>query len=175
LYTLGELKSYSSILANQRPQTNIIDRKTNTVVDTVTKDTPDQVLIQGTLTSGAVLSFHIRGGKPFPSAPQFQWRIYGEKGEIEVTATGALLNVGYDNEKILLHDQISGEVETVEVEKDEWDELPRAARNIGRLYEAFRKGESDGGVADFEGVVKRHALIEDLYEHWDKGDQGREL
>lgn len=139
------------------------------------KDTPDQVLVQGTLTSGAVLSFHIRGGSAFPSAPKFQWRIYGEKGEIEITATGALLNVGYDDEKILLHDQISGEVETVEVEKDEWDELPRPARNIGRLYETYWKGEGGSDVVDFEGAVKRHALIEDLYEHWDKGEQGRQL
>jgi predicted dehydrogenase len=174
LYTLGELQQYSSFIANQRPNTRIIDRKTNTLVETVLKDTPDQFMIQGTLTSGALLSFHLRGGKPFPPGPQFLWRIYGEKGEIEVTASGALLNVGYDDTKVLLHDQLTGQVETIEIAKDEWDDLPLQAKNIARLYEAFRKGESEG-VVDFESTVRRHALIEDIYEHWDSGNQGRSL
>jgi predicted dehydrogenase len=174
LYVLGELKSYTSFIANQRPETRIIDRKTNAVVETVIKNTPDQFLIQGTLQSGALLSFHLRGGKPFPTGPQFLWRIYGEKGEIEVTAPMAYLNVGSDDTKVLLHDQLTGQVETIEVEKDEWDELPQPAKNIARLYEAIRKGESEG-VADFESTVQRHALIEEMYKHWDSGDQGRSL
>jgi predicted dehydrogenase len=171
---LGDLQQYSSFIANQRPETRIVDRKTNTVVDTVIKDTPDQFLIQGTLSSGALLSYHLRGGKAFPGGPQFLWRIYGEKGEIEVTASGPLLNVGYGDEKILLHNQLTGKLETIEVEKDEWDELPTQAKNIARLYEAFYKGEVDG-LLDFENTVKRHALIEDIYKHWDAGDQGRSL
>jgi predicted dehydrogenase len=174
LYTLGDLQQYSSFIANQRPETRIVDRKTNTLVDTVIKDTPDQFLLQGTLQSGALLSYHLRGGKAFPAGPHFLWRIYGEKGEIEVTATGPLLNVGYGDEQILLHDQLTGKVETIEVEKDEWDELPSQAKNIARLYEAIQKGELEG-VPHFEDSVKRHALIEDIYKHWDAGDQGRPL
>jgi predicted dehydrogenase len=174
LYVLGELKSYNSLIANQRPETRIIDRKTNTVVETVVKNTPDQFLIQGTVTSGAVLSFHLRGGKGFLAGPQLLWRIYGEKGEIEVTASGPYLNVGYEDAKVLLHDQLTGQVETIAIEKDEWDELPQQAKNIARLYEAFRKGASEG-VADFESTVQRHALIEEMYKHWDSGDQGRSL
>lgn len=82
------------------------------------------------------------------------------------------MNVGYDDENILLDDLVTGELETVVVEKDEWDELPRQARNVARLYEAFRKGESDG-VATFEEAVKRHEMLDGMYEHWDSGDQGR--
>jgi predicted dehydrogenase len=124
------------------------------------------------LQSGAVLSYHLRGGKAFPSGPNLVWRIYGEKGEIEITAPSAGLNVGSDETKILLHDQVTGELETVKVEKDEWDELPNQARNIARLYEAFRKGETDG-VVSFAEAVKRHELIDGMYKHWDEGDQGR--
>jgi predicted dehydrogenase len=132
------------------------------------------VLVQGFLDTGAVLSVHVRGGKAFPSKPQFLWRIYGEKGEIEVTASGMLLNVGYDDAQILLHDQSTGAIETVEVDKDEVDELPLMARNIARVYEAFRKGEVKG-VVDFEEAVKRHALLDEMYQHWDSGDQGRSV
>jgi predicted dehydrogenase len=172
LYTLGELKQYSTILGNQRPETRIINRATNTIVKTVIKDSPDQVLLQGILQSGTILSVHIRGGQAFASKPKFLWRIYGEKGEIEITASGGGLNVGYDDEQILIDDLTTGKLETVVVEKDEWDELPMQAVNVARLYEAFRKGETDG-VVTFEEAVRRHELIDEMYEHWDLGDQGR--
>jgi len=169
---LGPLKQYSTFIGNQRPETRIVDRATNTVVDTVIKTSADQILLQGTLQSGALLSYHLRGGKPFPSAPKFLWRIYGDKGEIELTASSAGLNVGYGDEQILVHDQATGNVEKVEVEKDEWDELGVTARNVARLYEAFRNGETDG-VASFEEAVKHHELIDGMYNHWDADDQGR--
>ncbi|KAF2416129.1 oxidoreductase [Tothia fuscella] len=175
LHTLGDIDQYSTILGNQRPQTKIVDRSTNTLVKTVKKDTPDQMLLQAQLTSRTVLSYHLRGGKTFPSSPQFLWRIYGEKGEIEITASGALLNAGYDDEKILLHDQHTGEVEAIEVQKDEWDELPRQGRNIARLYEEFRKGNAGANVVGFEEAVGRHEIIEDMYKAWDNGTQGREV
>lgn len=159
-------------MGNQRPETRIINRATNTVVDTVIKDSPDQVLLQGTLQSGTILSVHIRGGRAFASKPKFLWRIYGEEGEIEVTASSLGLNVGYGDEQILLDDLVTGKLETVVVEKDEWDELPRPAMNVARLYEAFRKGEADG-VPTFEEAVKRHELIDGMYKHWDSGEQGR--
>lgn len=175
LYVLGDLASYSSILATQRPMTKIIDRKTNTVIDTVTTDTPDQVLIQGTLSSGAVFSAHFRGGKPFPSPPQFLWRIYGDKGEIEVSGPSGFLNtVAPGDMKILVHNQASGEVEEVKPEKDEFDvefgDIQNHALNIGRVYEAYRKG---GEFVSFEEAVARHDLLADLYASWDSGEQGR--
>jgi predicted dehydrogenase len=115
---------------------------------------------------------HIRGGRAFARAPKFLWRIYGEKGEIEVTASGGGLNVGYDDEQILVDDFGTGEVEKVGVEGDEWDELPRQARNVARLYEALRKGEKDG-IVSFEEAVGRHEVIDGMYEAWEKGEQGR--
>ncbi|QDS69968.1 hypothetical protein FKW77_002865 [Venturia effusa] len=172
LYTLGELKQYSTILGNQRPETRIVDRSSNTIMETVVKNSPDQVLLQGTLTTGPILSVHVRGGRGFASKPKFLWRIYGEKGEIEVTASGTGLNVGYDDEQILLDDFEKGTLETVSVDTDEWDELPRQARNVARLYEAFRKGKGDG-IATFDEAVERHKMLDGMYEAWDKGDQGR--
>lgn len=138
----------------------------------MTKSSPDQVLLQGNLDSGTILSVHIRGGRAFAAKPKFLWRIYGEKGEIEVTASGGGLNVGYDDEQILVDDFEKTTLETVSVDTDEWDELPRQARNVARLYEAFWKGESDG-VATFEEAVGRHEMLDGMYEAWDKGEQGR--
>lgn len=58
------------------------------------------------------------------------------------------------------------------MDTDEWDALPRHARNVARLYEAFWKGESEG-IVTFEAAVRRHEMIDGIYEAWDKGEQGR--
>jgi predicted dehydrogenase len=150
-----------------------VDRNANNkVIATVTKDTPDQVLFQSTLTNGTVLTVHLRGGKPFPGNPPALWRIYGDKGEIEVTGPKMSLNVVTDGVVIRLHDQLTDELEEVEWEKDQWDDLPIPARNIGRLYEAYRKGETEG-VVEFEEAVGRHNMLDDMYKAWDNGAQGR--
>ena len=48
------------------------------------------------------------------------------------------------------------------------------AKNIGRQYEAFRMGETEG-IPDFELALKRHALIEEMYWRWDQGTQSQEF
>ena len=73
---------------------------------------------------------------------------------------------------IKVHDQGSGEVEEVEWEKDEFEELPVPARNIARVYEAFRLGGE--GLVGFEEAVGRHEMLGDMYRAWDEGKQGRE-
>jgi hypothetical protein len=165
-YTLGDPKWFNSVLANQRPNVNIVDSSTNPpkILRNVLKDAPDQVLLQAQLESGTVLSLHLRGGPPMPSSsspqpvtnnstttaesndvltqtPQFIWRIYGEIGEIEVSGSGILLNVHYGylpNSKILLHDHKTGKTEQITIPPDEsFDNLPMIARNVGRLYERY--------------------------------------
>lgn len=106
-----------------------------------------------------------------PLGPRFLWRIYGDKGEIDVSASGMLLNSGYDDSKVSLHDHETGKVEEIPVEKDEWDELPLYARNIGRLYEAFRLGDKTK-LPTVEEAYQRHVLIDKMLKHWDDGDQG---
>lgn len=71
-----------------------------------------------------------------------------------------------------------GRVEEVVVEEGKWEGVEVAARNIGRLYEAFadargQEGEREVGVGpeegvehwypDFEYALKRHELIEEMY------------
>ena len=52
--------------------------------------------------------------------PQFVWRIYGEVGEVEVTASGVLLSTTYGylpDLKILLHDHKSGKTDKIKKPK----------------------------------------------------------
>jgi predicted dehydrogenase len=174
LYTLGEINTAQSLLANQFPKVEIIDGwETKKVVGTAGKDTPDQIHLQATLKTGAILSFQIQGGPPPPFDPKFLWRIYGEKGNIAVDAESLMLNVR-DVIKIRLHDVESDTIEVIEVAKNELDNLPQQAKNIGRLYEAYAKEDKDFLVT-FEEAFQRHVLIEKMLEHWDNGNQGWQM
>jgi len=185
-YTLGEPKTLNTILANQRPKVTIVDKKTTppTPLRTVTKDTPDQILLQGELESGVVFSYHLRGGPPFPDTPTppFIWRIYGETGEIEVSGSSCLLNVGYSPDlQVRLHDHKSGKVEVISTPDNEFfAALPVASRNMGRVYDGYAElkgikstvGGTVEALVDFKEALKRHVLIDEALKKWDGGQQG---
>jgi predicted dehydrogenase len=164
---LGEFKSWDSLLSNRHETKDIINPAENNKV--ITKDAPntvpDQIMVHGTLTpSGAPITIHYRGGKPFPGTPGIEWRIQGDKGEIHLTSASWSLNVGPPDTKIELFDAEAGEVEVIVPERDRWDELPVPAQNIARMYEAFRKGE---WFPNFEWAVRRHAMIEEMWRRYD--------
>jgi hypothetical protein len=116
--------------------------------------------------------------------PQFVWRIYGEVGEVEVTASGVLLSTSYGylpDLKILLHDHKSGKTEKINLEPDEFfDTLPAAARNIGRVYEKYAEvtgvksvdHPTEDGLVSFGEAMKRHDLIDTMLKRWDDKQQG---
>ncbi len=63
-------------------------------------------------------------------------------------------------------DRQGKEVEKALNPQDELGEVLLAARNIGRLYEAFAESETKQGIMypTFEHAVKKHQLIEDMYK-----------
>ncbi|KAF2760129.1 NAD(P)-binding protein [Pseudovirgaria hyperparasitica] len=171
---LGDLATYSSIIDTKRPKVDLTDKvltdPSRKVVETVTRTSPDQFLVQGHFKSGALFSYHLRGGKSLPGEGQgLDWRIYGETGEIKLTAGGAMMNVGHPDTKIQLY-QDGGELVEVQADKDEWSELPQPAQNIARIYEAFADGRTDNYL-DWETAVVRHKLIDELYRREAAGAQ----
>lgn len=112
----------------------------------------------------APVTVNYHGGSTFPGTPVLDWRIQCERGELRVTSSSWSLNVGRPDTKIQLWYGEEGTVEEVQVETDEWDELPVQAGNIARMYEAFRNGE---WVPDFEWAVKRHEVLEEMWKRYD--------
>jgi predicted dehydrogenase len=180
-HAVGQLASFDTILETMRPKT-LLRNKPHTykpgpgdepvkIVGDVQRTSHDQILLQGHLENGAVISFHLRGGMPFPETPGFDWRVYGERGEIRVTAPGTSLHFGGPGHMIQLHDHESGEVETVDIKKDFWDdaELPWPARAPARVYEAFAeslkqdKAEGNDLFGTWKDALRRHQLVEDVY------------
>lgn len=80
--------------------------------------------------------------------------------------------MGREETRIEVLDGETGEVTVLEkaggngegIERDEWDDLPFMARNIARLYEAYRKGE---WWPDWEWAVKRHEFLHEMWENFD--------
>ncbi|MCJ1317641.1 transcription regulator gal80 [Xylographa vitiligo] len=167
LATLGELSTFHSILGNQRPTVSLTDpHHGNEVVTTFQKDTPDQVLLQGRLASGALLSYHLRGGDPFPGTPGLTWVIYGAAGEIRITNPAWMLDMVHSGVRIQLHTFGEEEVQELRVGKDEMSGVGDPAQNVGRVYEAYAAGK-EGGWPDWGLGMRRHELIEEM---WRRGD-----
>lgn len=76
---LGRFASISAQLIVRRKSTHVTDTR-----ETITRTTPDQVLVQGTLESGAAYSIHYRGG--VSRGVNLLWEINGTEGDIQVTA-----------------------------------------------------------------------------------------
>ncbi|MCJ1385009.1 transcription regulator gal80 [Xylographa soralifera] len=167
LATLGEVDTFQSILGNQRPTVEIMDpQQGGKIVETISKDTPDQVLLQGRLDSGALLSYHLRGGDPFPDEKGLMWSIYGEKGEIQITHPSWMLDIRHDGFSIKLHEFGQKDAQDLELAVDDMSGLPHPAQNVGRIYEAYAKGEA-GSYPDWELGMKRHELIDEMWRRSD--------
>jgi hypothetical protein len=66
------------------------------------------------------------------------WRIFGPKGDIRVTGYKQWsLNAEPEDIVLKICRADDGEVVKFDVEEDEFEHLPVAARNIAKLYEAF--------------------------------------
>jgi predicted dehydrogenase len=170
--SLGPISTFHSILANQRPKVDMVNEKSEDpkkIVETVNKDTPDQLLLQGKLESGAVISYHLRGGDAFPGQPALTWEIYGEKGVIVITHFVSVLDIVSKGCSIKM--QIFGEkdAQTLELPEDEMSSLKGPSENVGRIYEAVAAGKKggDGGYPDWEMGFERHELIEEMWKRSD--------
>lgn len=150
-----------SLLANQRKSLKLVDSSGKVVKENVPKDTDDTIFLTGTLSSGIPVSMTLRGGAPFKGTPGLDWRIYGEKGEIRVTASGPFLQIGYPDMKIEVHDFEKDTVEEVKLEKDEFDSFGIPARNVARVYKELSEGRNN---CTFEDAVERHRLLQGMYK-----------
>ncbi|KAF2268492.1 oxidoreductase [Lojkania enalia] len=163
-YVLGQIASFTPLLGISYPE-SLVKNAAGEVVRKMKRTAHDQILLQGKFPSGAVFSYHLRGGPAFNNTDGCFWRIFGTKGEIQVTGSSSWIHLSDDNLKIELFDQASGKTETVEVDKDDFSDMGLYARNVARLYEGFAegKGEKDG-VLDWEVALKRHQFVDEVYE-----------
>lgn len=144
-----------------RPVVKVVNGDGATVEAAARKTTPDHLLIQGVLDSGAVFSASLRGGMPFKGLPALQWFIDGEKGEIKIEGPSPFIGIASIT-SFELHDFDTNEVEDIPFTEGAFAEMDPKPRNVGRIYEAIAAGDRRV-LCDFEAAVRRHEFIEKVY------------
>ncbi|KAF2012222.1 NAD-P-binding protein [Aaosphaeria arxii CBS 175.79] len=162
-WVLGPWEEFQSTLDVSYPDVEIVDAEGNHLRD-IKRSSHDQVLIQGRLESGAVMSYHLRGGPAWAGKEGSKWSIYGTKGQIELKGGNSHLHLSDDDVSIEVFDHESKEVEKVVVEKDRHSSEVLYSRNVARLYESYANGKGkEHGVFSFDDAVKRHQFIDEVY------------
>jgi predicted dehydrogenase len=159
----GEPTSVSSVLKTTWPRVSILDGD-RTVESDVPKTADDFAGLQGVMSSGVKFTYNFRGGDAFVEGEGLVWDIVGDKGQIRLTGSSIMLNLGAEDYQIRLKDYATGNIELVEPYKSL--DLPLAAQNIGRLYENFADGEP---CPNFSDAVQRHKFIDAVFASAEAG------
>jgi predicted dehydrogenase len=159
-YCLGEFKELSSLVATQRRQVKNIETG-----ETLQMTSPDQVLLNGVLESGAVTSVHVKGGTA--NGIGFLFEIQGTDGDLIIAPVRPRPGSSVQISELGIKSSREGKpLEEVPV-ADSYRWVPPAMSagppfNVGQLFvrmaEAIRHGKPV--APDFALAVKRHHLLD---------------
>ena len=163
---LGDFEDVHGILKSFNKTIPVFNNKGELVNPAYPKTAPDHILVQGTLTSGAVASIIFRKPKAAVDDIGFRWIITGTKGEIEVTTKETHWQMADPSFKLRV--KVGKEPEAREVDfKDDADArfsgLEAIALNTARSYAAFAEGD-ESRYATFESALKTHRLLNRIAE-----------
>ncbi|CAD0109403.1 unnamed protein product [Aureobasidium uvarum] len=167
LEVFGELEAFSSMMGNDYPTMDLVDpTQSGKIVDSITKDTPDNIHLQGRFSSGTLITYQMRAGEVFPGEPGCCWIINGEKGDIQITNPRGCFDIEHKGLEIKYKKAGERKAETIELSEDGYTTLNHPAQNVGRLYEAFAKGDT-ASYADWNVALRRHKLIDEMFARGD--------
>lgn len=164
IHVLGDFASLTSLLKIEESSTALVDTEGVIVEKNYPKNTPDEIFVQGTLHSGAIVSTnfrHIPTGKSV-TGTGIRWIITGTKGEIEITTREISWQMGFPGTSLKIR---IGSGEAEEVDFKDANEPPYVSGvglpgiNTARAYEAFANGESDK-YPNFEQGLATHKLLD---------------
>ncbi|MGY0614684.1 Gfo/Idh/MocA family protein [Vibrio sp. FJH11] len=126
------------------------------------KSTPDQIMAQGTLESGAAISVHYRGG--VSRGTNLLWEINGTEGDIQVT--GDLGHAQMIQLTVKGAKDENKQLELLMPDNSHYEGLPEfaGARNIAviydRLYDDIQHGTETAPT--FQDAVRLHEIIDGI-------------
>jgi predicted dehydrogenase len=175
-FCLGEFRDVSALVATQRSTIKVVETG-----ESIPKDAPDQVLVAGTLESGAVASVHIQGG--MANAPGVRFEIRGTEGALVLTSSGPHL---IEMAELRLQGA-QGRGETLLTPGHPLQDLPVPASyrwvpstvpegppfNVAQLYALAASDILDGTsrAPDFELALRRHLLLDAVQRASDTGQR----
>jgi predicted dehydrogenase len=166
-YCLGEFRELAAFVVSQRDRIPVEETG-----ELMAKTVPDQVVVNGIVGDGTVVSFQIRGGINRGTA--FLFEIHGDKGDLQLTATSRAsmqrqeLNVrgARGDEKELAELPIPGKYRWVPE-----GVAPDSRYNVAQLYARLAESIRDGKPVSpgFDAAVTRHRLIDAIVRASDTG------
>jgi predicted dehydrogenase len=159
-YCLGEFRELAAFVVSQRDCISLEETG-----EIVAKTVPDQLVVNGIVGDGTVVSFQIRGGMNRGTA--FLLEIHGDQGDLQLTATSRAsmqrqeLNVrgARGDEKELAELPIPGKYRWVPE-----GVAPDSRYNVAQLYARLAESIRDGKPLSpgFDAAVTRHRLIDSI-------------
>lgn len=166
---VGEFTEISGIVATRVPQW--FETDTQKFVDTTA---PDNIMVQGRVASGAIVTAHI-GVQPYLGSG-YRFEIYGKEGTLMMIGGG---EAGQEeNRKLWGGKKDDKQLKELPVpDRLKW--VPEAVRKVGRAYDVgqmwVKFAESiRGGApveADFDHAVKRHRLLDAITKASETGQR----
>ena len=168
-FIVGDFRQVSAVVTTQVPQWLEVD--TQRLVDVTA---PDNILVSGQLTSGAVASVHV-ASIPW-AGTGYRLEIYGREGTLVATSDESP-QLGTVQ---LQGTRASGKLEPLDIPSRYRyvpEDMPKGAPyNVGQLYALFaraiRSGEVSPSKATFATAVDLHRLIDAMRE---SSVQGRQI
>jgi predicted dehydrogenase len=152
---LGDFQDIQARMINRRTAVYVTDTG-----ETLPKTSHDQVLVQGTLASGAAISIHYRGG--MSRGHNLLWEINGTDGDIQVTGQSGHAQLV----QLSVRGAGAGMTELAPLQPpasayEGWPDSP-VARNVARLYalaaQDIRKGTRS--APSFGDAVALHETLD---------------
>jgi predicted dehydrogenase len=173
-FMLGDFTELSSTMAKQYNEAKLLN--TN---ESVAKDTEDQILIIGTLESGATANVHIQGGIKHLAGTYIE--IFGDEGTIVLTTPEQFQIGPY---KVMGARQTEAEQKPSELKEltipDQYVWVPKEIKNAGsrvlNVAQAHRKFAKDiqegtSQMPTFADAVKLHQLLDAIVKAAETGER----
>jgi predicted dehydrogenase len=168
-YCLGEFRQLAAFVVNQRDR--ILAEDVGTLV---AKTSPDQLVVNGIVGDGAVVSFQIRGG--MSRGTEFLFEIHGEEGDLVLAAT---TRASMQRQELSLQGAQGAGAALADIpipDKYRWvpKTVPQGSPyNVAQLYARFADSIRNGNSAgpDFSAAVVRHRLLDAITQASDTGQK----
>ncbi|KAI0521323.1 oxidoreductase [Xylaria bambusicola] len=159
-HVLGDFAEVQATLKSAVSSVKIFNAEGVLVNPTYSKTGADQILVQGTLESGAVASLSAKQSKTDVDDVSFRWVISGSEGSAEVIVPQANWQAGEPKRTLRLKIGDDAVTDVDFLAGDEFEsKVPAVAANLARQYRAFAKGDL-GTVATFESALETHRLLD---------------
>jgi predicted dehydrogenase len=168
---LGEFEIFQSLLGTHQKEVKVYDVPLQRLAEatkdlgvtfrTVERSAPDEIILQGKLTTGAMASIHIRSGENDADGNMLIWTITGSQGLIEVTQkNGPFLR----DPSVCIKLVKAGKVHEETLDWDPEGEFNMFGDRVmlatpARHYKAIAENDEDALIT-FEYAARRHKMLD---------------